>query len=206
MRVLPLSIPLLALCAFAQPARAQEHGLLFVEASGAHVFTEPLATLPENARHAGAGGVGLNVTVGRQALPWLAVTGGVGVIQVDETRLGVSIPEDRWAVDGATHALLMGGVRLSPPVRFGLVPALELGTGVGWLHWGDQHVTSSFFSDGQRTIPGDRDTSWGWSAGLHLRLATQRHMPLPQATLRTFAFSERGAPVRMTMLELGLHY
>ncbi len=190
----------LALCAVARFADAATPGTWFVEASAAHEVGQESA-----ARHVAGSGVAWDASVGRQTMPWLAFTGDIGLLQVDEAFFGVSIPEDHWTIDDATHVTLMTGVRLEEPVRFGLAPSLEFGTGLGWLHWGDRHRTS-MNGGGTQTYAGDDDVAWGWSVGLRLGFATPRRSLTPQVTLRSVEFAEQGGPVRMTTFGLGLRY
>lgn len=203
MRVLPVMIALVASCVAAGVGDAQTPGYWFVEASAAHAFGKQL---PEgDVRHQAGSGAALNATLGRQAQPWLALVANFEMLRAQELSPGIQIPEEDLTIDDARHALVMMGVRIGPPVHFGLAPSLELGTGLGWLHWGDRHVTSTFGLPAM-TVAGDHDVAWGWSAGLHLRLATSRRMLTPLVAVRAATFDERGHPVRFATLGLGLRY
>ena len=148
-------------------------------------------------------GAAWNATVGRQMLPWLAITGDAGVLCVDEEHH--SVIEISVTSDDATHATLMTGVRLEQPVHFGLTPSLQIETGLGWLLWGDRHI-GSFFGDEPRTLTGERDAVWSWSVTFQIRIATRRRMLTPGVTARMVVFNEQGYPVRMTMLGVALRY
>src|SRR6267378_1625135 len=102
MRTLLAMVVALALCAFPRLADAQTPGSWFVEVSVAHVYG--LEGLHFDVRHLAGSGVAWNATVGRRTLPWLAITGDVGVLHVDELLVGSFIPEDSWTLDDATHA------------------------------------------------------------------------------------------------------
>ena len=201
MRTLPVMIAALALCAIARSACAQTPGSWFAEVSAAFVFGQ--AGWQDFESHVIGGGAAWNATIGRQTLPWLAFTGDVGVLQVHET-LYTFILEDRWTIDDAAHATLLAGVRLEPPVRSGPAPSLELGTGLGWLRWGDRHFTS--INSRGFTIAGDHDVAWGWSAAFRLRFATLRRALTPQAMVRAVGFYEQGHSTSMTTLGFGLRY
>jgi hypothetical protein len=191
----------LGLCAIARSAGAQTPGSWFGEVSAAFVFGQ--AGYQDFEGHVVGGGAAWNATIGWQALPWLAFTGDVGVLQVHET-FNTFIPEDRWTVDDAAHATLMAGVRLEPPVRSGPAPSLEFGTGLGWLRWGDRHFTS--INSRGWTARGDDGVAWGWSAGFRLRFATLRRVLTPQAMVRAVGFFEQGHSTSMTTLGFGLRY
>lgn len=203
MRPLPVIMVALALFTFAGSASAETPSAWFFEVSAARVYGGQWWY--ENVGHMADGGAAWNAAVARQALPWLALAGDVGVLRLDEVLLGRFIPEDRWTVDGATHTTFMTSIRLEPPIDSGLAPSLELGTGLGWLHWGDLHVTS-MFGGGERTIAGDQEVAWGWSAGMRLRFATRRRLLTPQAIGRVVVFYEHGGPFLVTTLGLGLRY
>ncbi len=183
-------------------ADARPSGSWFIEGSVAHIFGSD--GLQDNWGHVPGSGTAWNATLGRQTLPWLAFTGEAELLQVNEILLGGFV-EDNWTLDTATHATFMTGVRVGPPIDLGLTPSLEFATGVGWLRWGDRHITSMF--DGHsRTLAGERDVAWGWSAGVRLRYATRPQMLTPEAATRAIMLYERGHPVTMLMLGFGLRY
>lgn len=192
---------MLALCAVARVAHAGPSRSWFVEGSVAHIFSSEGF---QGWDHVPTSGTAWNATLGRQTLPWLAFTGEVELLQVNEVLLGAFIPEDTWTVDAATHAVFMSGVRVGPPLDLGLTPALELATGVGWLRWGDRHV--SIFGGQAQTIAGERDVTLAWSAGFRLRYATRPRMLTPEAATRAIIFYERRHSIPMLTLGLGLRY
>jgi hypothetical protein len=201
MRALPLTMAALALSAFTGLADAAPRAWFF-EVSAARAFGGQWWY--EDVGHRADDGAALNATVGRRALPWLAVTGDVGVLRVDEVLLVISFPEDTWTVDRATHATFMTSVRLEPTNDSSLAPSLEIGAGLGWLHWGDRHV-ASMLPGGDRTVAGDQQVAWGWSTGLRLGFATRSRVS-PQAIGRVHVFYEQEGPFLVSTLGFGLRY
>lgn len=202
MRCCSPMIATLALACAAVATQAQASSPWFVESTIGQV-SGPAVTASDGRHHFGNGSAG-TLTVGRHSLPWLALTVEGAVIDAREADLRVSIPEGRWTTDRGTHGSLTGGVRLEAPVRFGLAPSLQIGTGVGWLRWGDQHVTQ--WDGSMATVPGEHEALWAWSTAFNLRLATPQRWLSPEATAAVRAFDEGGQYIRMTTLGIGLRY
>jgi hypothetical protein len=154
--------------------------------------------------HVSDSGTACYAALGRQTLPWLAFTGEAGVFKVNEVLAGAFVPEDFWTVDAATHATIMAGLRIGPPIDLGLTPSLEAATGIMWLHWGDRHVTS--INGPPQTIAGDRDVAWASSVGFRLRYATRPHQLTPEAMTHGIVLVEQGHPLTILTLGLGLRY
>lgn len=192
----------LGFSAVAQPALAQPSGAWFTEIAVAHVFGAD--GLQSDLSHAPGSGTACYAALGRQTLPWLAFTGEARVFKVNEVLFGFLIPEDFWTVDAGTHATLMAGLRIGPPIDLGLTPSFEVATGMGWLHWGDRHVTS--INGPPQTIAGDREVVWTSSVGFRLRYATRPRQLTPEAMTHAIVLVEQGHPLPMLTLGLGLRY
>jgi hypothetical protein len=99
----------LGLCALAGAAYARTPRPWLFEASAAPVLNGEGWF---DGSHQVASGAAWNATVGRKTLPWLAITGDVGVLTVTEAY------HPAGAVGGATHFPFMTGVRFDPIGRF----------------------------------------------------------------------------------------